>query len=109
MRFAAVGSAVATIIVAVSIMTMLGLKAAAAVVAASALTMEAIFAPAVSIAPAGPGAHAEEDAVVKVPRPVKPIRCASIGRSFVIAPLTDGWDADFDGNLSFRGRHNDQS
>jgi len=109
MRFSAVRSTVATIVVAVSIMTVLGLKAAAAVVAASALTMEAMLAPAVAIAPAGPGAHAEEDAIVEVPRPVKSIGRASVGRSFVIAPLTDGWNADFNGNLSFRGRHDDQA
>jgi hypothetical protein len=101
--------AMPTVIVAVSIMAVLGFPATAAVVAATALTMEAMLAPAVGIAPAGPRAHAEEDAIVKVPRPVKTIGRASVGRSFVIAPLTDGWGADFDLNLSFRGWHNDQS
>jgi hypothetical protein len=100
---------VATIIVAVSIMTVLGLPAAASVVAATALTMEAMSAPTVSVAPAGPRAYAEEDAVVEVPRPVKSIGRATIGRIFIVAPLTDGWNADFDGNLSFRGWDNDQS
>ena len=107
--FSAVRSAVATIIIAVSIMTVLGLKAAAAVVAASALTMEAMLAPAVAIAPAGPGAHAEEDAIVEVPRPVKSIGGAGVRRSFVIAPLTDGWNADFDSNLSFCGWRHSQT
>jgi len=101
--------AMAAIVIAVGIMTVLGFPASASVVAATAFTMEAMFAPAVCIAPAGPGAYAEENAIVEVPRPVKSIGRASVGRSFVIAPLTDGWDADFDGNLSFCSRHNGQS
>jgi hypothetical protein len=101
--------AVAAVVIAMRVMTVFGLPAAASVVAATAFTVEAIFAPAVSITPAGPGTHAEEDAVVKVPRPIESIGRASVGWSFVIAPLTDGWDADFDGNLSFRGWHNSQT
>ena len=100
MHFAAVRSAVA-IIVAVSIMAMLGLIAAATVVLASMAMIEvAMFAPAVTITPAGPWAHAQEDAVVEVIRPVKAPGGASIGRFFVVAPMTsDWWFADFNDNL----------
>lgn len=87
------------IVVAVSVMAMLGLPAAASVVAASAIVMEAIFAPAVGIAPAGPGTHAQENAVVEVRRPVKSFGRAAVGRCFVIAPLADGWFAYFNSNL----------
>jgi len=97
MHFAAVRSAVA-IIVAVGIMTMLGLIAAASVIPASMAMIEvAMFAPAVTITPAGPGTHAQEDAVVEVILPVKAPGSAAIGWFFVIAPMTiDGWFADFD-------------
>jgi len=105
----AVRSTVAAIIVAVSIMAVLGLPAAASVIAAAALTMEAMVAPTMAVTPAGPWAYAEKDAVVEIPRSVKAIGRASVRRSFIIAPLTDGWDADFDGNLRFRCRHNGQS
>jgi hypothetical protein len=100
---------VAAVIIAVSVMAVLGFPASASVVASAALTMEAMFAPAVGIAPAGPGAYAEENAVVEEPRPVKSIGCATVRRSFVIAPLTNGWNADFNFNLSFRCRHNGQA
>jgi hypothetical protein len=81
-------------------MTMLGLIAAASVVAASmAMIDEAMFAPAVSVAPAGPWTHAQEDAIEKVILPVIALWGAAVGFGFVIAPLTDGWFADFDGDL----------
>jgi hypothetical protein len=97
--FFAVMLAVA-IIVAVVIMAMLGLIAAASVVAASMAMIEvAMLAPAVGISPAGPWAHAQEDAVVEVIRPVKTLGRAAVRRGFVIAPLADGWFADFDSNL----------
>jgi hypothetical protein len=99
MHFAAVRSAVA-IVVAVGIMTMLGLIAAAAVIVASMAMIEvAMFAPAVTITPAGPGTHAQEDAVVEVIRPVKALGRASVRPSFVVAPLANRWFADFNDNL----------
>ena len=87
------------IIVAVGKMTMLGLITAASVVAASAIVMETTLAPAVGVSPAGPGAHAQEDAVVEVRRPIKALGRAAVRWGFIIAPLADGWFADFDGNL----------
>jgi hypothetical protein len=82
-------------------MAVLSFITAASVVAASAIVMEAISAPAVAIAPAGPGANTQEDTTVKVSRPVIPIRGATVWRSFVIAPAADGWNADFyDGRLN---------
>ena len=96
MHFAAMRPAVA-IIVAVEIMAMLSLIGGPSVVAASAIVMETILAPAVGVAPAGPGTHAQEETVVEVPRPVKALGRAFVGWSFVVAPLADGWFADFNG------------
>jgi hypothetical protein len=80
-------------------MPVFGLIATAAVVAASAAISEAMSAPSVPIAPAGPGTHAQEDAVVEVPRAVKAIGCAAIGLIFVIAIFANrrrAADADTD-------------
>jgi hypothetical protein len=58
-------------------------------------------APAVAIAPAGPWAHAQEDAAIEVPRTVKSIGCAGVRRIVVIAVRTYGWGAaDVDDDLS---------
>jgi hypothetical protein len=103
MRIAAVPSS------AVGIVAMIGFIAAPAVIAASAAITEAMFAPSVSVAPAGPGTHTEEDAVVEVSWPVKAIGRAAVGRSFVIAVGADRWNADFDCNLSFSRWRQDQS
>jgi hypothetical protein len=70
-------------------MTVFGLIAAATAVASATTISEAMAAPAVAIAPAGPGANAQEDAVVEVPRPVIAIGRAAIGRIFVIAILAN--------------------
>jgi hypothetical protein len=58
--------------------------AAAAIVSATAVT-EPMAAPAVAITPAGPWAHAQEDAVVEISRPVKAIGCAGVRRIVIIA------------------------
>ncbi len=71
------------VMIAVSPVPVIGFLAAATVIAAAARTYKAMLAPAVGIAPAGPGAHAEEDPVVEKSRPVKANRCAGVGRSFV--------------------------
>jgi len=89
---------------------MLGLIAAASVVAASMAMIEvAMLAPAVGVAPASPWAHAQEDAVVEEIRPVKALGGAAVWRGFVIAPLADGWFADFDGNLRANCWHKGQA
>jgi len=108
-RWTAVWRGVATIVGAVEIMTMIGLIAAAAVIAAAALRDEAMAAPAVGVTPAGPGAYAQEDAVVEVPRPVKAHGGAAVGCSFVVAVLADGWSADFNGNLRASRWHKGQA
>jgi len=98
------------IIVAVDIMTMHSLVAAATVISASmAMIVVAMAAPAVTITPAGPGTHAQEDAVVEVIRPVKALGRAAVGCSFVVAVRTDGWFADFYGNLRANLRRQGQA
>jgi hypothetical protein len=82
---------------------MIGFIAAAAVVAASAGIDEAMLAPAVGIAPAGPGTYTQEDAVKEISRPVKAIGRAGVGRIFVVAVGADRWNANAYDNLSFRG------
>jgi hypothetical protein len=93
---------------------MLGLIAAAAVILASMAMIEvAMIAPSVTITPAGPWTHAQEDAVVEVILPVKSPGRASVRPHFVVAPLAygwfadfNGWNADLDGNLrASRWRH----
>jgi len=98
-HFAAVRSAVA-IVVAVNIMAMLGFIATATVILASvAMINEAMLAPAVTITPAGPWTHAQKDTVVKVIRPVIALGGAAVRPNFVVAPMANGWFADFNGNL----------
>jgi hypothetical protein len=65
----------------------ISLIATATVVAASTPVSEAMAAPAMAIAPAGPGTNAQKHPVVEVPRTIKAIRRAAIGRIFVIAIL----------------------
>jgi hypothetical protein len=55
--------------------------------------------PAMAIAPAGPRAHAQEDAAVKVSRTVKSIGRAGVRGIVVITVLTNGWNADVDHDL----------
>ena len=79
---------------------------AAAAIASAALFGEAVIPPAVSITPAGPWAHAQEDAAVKVSWPVESIGRAGVGRVVVVAVRTNRWNADADGNLRLsRWRH----
>jgi hypothetical protein len=56
-------------------------------VAASAGSGKAMAAPAVRVAPVGPGTNAEEDAVIKVAGTVVAVRYAGIGCVVVVAPL----------------------
>jgi hypothetical protein len=79
---AAAAIAVITTTAAMSPVAVLGLIAAAAVIPSAAAIPEAMAAPAVAITPTGPGAYAQEYAVVEVPRPVIAIGRALIGRIF---------------------------
>lgn len=69
------------------------------VVSSSTTVGEAMIAPAVVIAPVGPRAHAKEDAVIEIARPVKANRSAGVGGIVVVAIGTDGLSPYADGNL----------
>src|ERR1039458_4242743 len=111
--FAVMIAAPFTVVIAVSFtvgpMTVFGLIAAAAVIAASATVVEAMLAPAVTVAPAGPGTHAKEDPVVEESRPIKAFWCAGVGWSFVVAVGADRRNADLDPDLCFRSRRQCQA
>jgi len=81
---------------------MIGRVTAAAAIAAAAPVYEPMTAPPVAISPARPWAHAQEDAVVKVSRPVKAIRRAGVGRVVVIAVRTYRLNANADANDDLR-------
>jgi hypothetical protein len=110
-------SAVAFVMIAVMIavvitvcpMTMIGFPAAASVISSTARAYKAMFAPAVTVAPASPGAHTKEDPVEEESRPVKAHGCAGVGRSFVVAVGADRRNADFHCDLCFRRRHQGQA
>jgi hypothetical protein len=75
-------------------------------VAASTGSGEAMAAPAVSVAPIGPGTDAKEDAVIEVALAVVACRGAGVGRVVVVAVGTDWrWTAyiNADADLSFCG------
>src|SRR5580700_3893409 len=74
----------------------IGRSTATTVISSAPTIGEAMAAPAVTVAPAGPWAHAEEDAVVKVSRPVESDRRALVGSIVVVAVGADRLDADFD-------------
>jgi hypothetical protein len=88
---------------------MIGLIAAASVIAAVAIIVEAMLAPAVTIAPAGPGTYAKEDPVEKVPIVVKAHGRAGVGWCFVVAVWANRRNANFDFNLCFRRRNQNQA
>src|SRR5580658_7959952 len=79
----------------------IGCRAAAAVITSSAFAHKAMAAPAVAVAPPGPWAHTQEDAVVEVPRPVEAIGRASVWRIVVIAVGTNRLNTNVDENLCF--------
>ncbi len=60
------------------------------VVPASAATAEAMLAPAVAVSPVCPWAHAQEDAVIEISRPIKAAWRAAIRCIVVVAVGTDG-------------------
>jgi hypothetical protein len=79
--------------------TTIGRKSSPAVIPSSTIPDEAMAAPAVAIAPAGPGSHSQEDPVVEVSRPVISHRRAAVGRFAIVAVRTDGLNAYPDNNL----------
>ena len=90
--------------------TVIGYAARSAVVASTAFTTEAVPAPAVTIAPAPPGSHAQEDAVIEIARPIITVGRACIGCIAIVAIGTDrlnpdantnGWNTDSNHNLCF--------
>src|ERR1019366_2737568 len=82
----------------------IGRETAAAAITAAAITLKAMTAPAVSIAPAGPWAHAEEDAVIEIARTVKAHRGTGVGLIVVIS-VGAGWlDPDIDNDLCLQHR-----
>jgi hypothetical protein len=82
---------------------------AAAVITSTALFREAMAAPAVAIAPAGPGTHAQKDTAVKVSWPIESVWRAGVGRVVVIAVGADRLNADVNDNLRVRGCCKSQS
>jgi hypothetical protein len=74
-----------------------------AVVVAATAAVEAITAPAVAIAPVGPGSYAEEDAVVEVAGAVVAIGSAGVGGVVIVAPAANGrGSSNDDGDLRAR-------
>src|SRR5580693_138033 len=67
-----------------------GADVTASVVPASSAAAEAMLTPAVAVAPVCPRAHAQEDAVIEISRPVKAAGCAAVWRIVVVAVGTDG-------------------
>jgi hypothetical protein len=86
-----------------------GCLSAAATIVSSTTVAETMAAPAVAVAPACPGTHAQEDAAVEVPRPVKAIGRAGVRRIVVIAVRTYGWSVDVNNNLSLSHWHQDKA
>ncbi len=84
---------------AASKVAVIGCVSAAAVIPSAATGYKAMSAPAVAIAPAGPRAHAKEDAVVEVPRAIKADRRTGVWRVVVVAVRADGLNADADDDL----------
>src|ERR1017187_8615481 len=77
-----------------------GCLAPAAAIVSSTAVAEAMATPAVTVAPAGPWAHAQKYAAIKVPRPIKSIGRAGVRCIVVIAVRTNGWNADVYDKLS---------
>jgi hypothetical protein len=69
------------------------------VIASSTIIVEAMASPAVVITPTGPWAHAHEDAVVEITRPVISHGCARIRLIAVVTVRTDGLNTDVHRNL----------
>jgi hypothetical protein len=83
-------------------MSVVGNPTHPAVVASAAVTSKAMTAPAVTITPAGPGAHPQENAVVEIARTVVARRCALIGSISVVAVRANGLNPNVHRNLCLR-------
>src|SRR5580693_3709075 len=83
-------------------------KTTAAVVPSAAAAVEAMFAPAVAVTPTGPRAHAQEDTVVEIARPIKADRRAGVRRIVVVTVGTHRLDTDANANLCVSRRHHCQ-
>lgn len=98
----AAGSAMeATTVVAIAVKasrTMVVTAVRAIGVASAATAVEAMTAPAVAVAPVGPGTYAEEEAVVEVARTIPSVWCTGVGSVVVVAPLADGGAAYLNAN-----------
>ena len=69
-------------------------------VASATRSGEAMSAPAVRVAPVGPGTYTEEDAVIEIARAVVANRGAGVGRVVVVAVGANrGRSTDVDGDL----------
>jgi hypothetical protein len=108
-RCAAVITAAAAHSAAPTTVATVGDSARTAMIAASAFTAEAMPAPAMAIAPAAPRAHAQEDAVVEVSRPVITHGRALVRRVAVVTVRTDGLNADIDVDLRASRRRQGQA
>jgi hypothetical protein len=84
------------------IVAAIGHGATAAAIVSSTTVTETMPAPAVAISPASPWAHAKEDAVVEIPRPVKTVGRASVWRIVVVAVGTDRLNTNADDDLRLR-------
>jgi hypothetical protein len=86
----------------------IGHGAAAAAIVSSTTGTEAMAAPSVAISPSGPWAHAQEDAVVEIARPVKAIGRTGVRRIVVVAIRTYRLNANADDDLRLRRRRHGQ-
>src|SRR5580658_718011 len=80
-------------------------RVAASVVPASAAAAEAMLTPAVAVSPVCPRAHAQEDAVIEISRPIKAARRAAIRCIVVVAVGTDWRYADAYADCDLRTGH----
>jgi hypothetical protein len=83
----------------------IGRKATSAGISSSAAINEAMTAPTMAVAPAGPWAHAEEDAVVEIAWSVEPDGCARIGSVIVVAVGANRLNTDVDDDLRVSDGH----
>src|ERR1700728_95028 len=84
-------------------------KTTAAVVASPAAAVEAMVAPAVAVTPTGPRAHAQEDTVVEIARPIKADRRTLIRCVVIVAVGTHRLNAYANADLRISSWHHCQS
>lgn len=92
-------SAVAARCRSASVTPAIGRGATSAGIPSSATAAETVVAPAVAIAPTGPWAHSQENAVIEVAWSVEAIRSACVRRIVVVAIGANRWSTDIDDNL----------